>query len=799
MKTEEYAPGGPGVEAKWTSSMKSGVGTSLSGASRVWFSISHGVLNEIYYPRVDQACTRDTEFLVTDGEAFFSEEKRDTEQKTEHLSEGVPGYLLTNKCMQGKYTITKKIISDPFRDSLLQYIKFTPAKNKIKQPHLYILLAPHLGNKGSGNTAWVGKYKGTEMLFAERDGHALAIASSIGWINRTVAFVSQKDPWHDLKENKQLTETYLKAENGNVTICGEVKVNSSKPTGFTVAIGFGTTYAEAAQRALASILDGFDAAEKQYIADWKNWQKRLKPIKNKSSKKDIYNISASVLRVHEAKRFTGGLIASLSIPWGFAKGDDDIGGYHLVWPRDMVETVGGLLAAGAEEDAVRALRYLMVTQEEDGHWSQNMWLDGTPFWNAIQMDETSFPILLVDLARRCKALDEDEQKFYWPMVKKAAGFLVSHGPVTQQDRWEEDPGYSPFTLAVEISALLAAADMAESNKDKKTSKYLKEIADIWNENIERWTYVKDTDWANELEIEGYYVRIAPTDEADAASTMGGFVPIKNRPPGQDTTEAVHLISPDALALVRFGLRPPDDPKILNTIKVIDSKLKVVTPYGPAWHRYNGDGWGEHEDGSPFDGTGVGRAWPLLTGERAHYEIAAGNYKNAKSLLQTLEQFSNKGGMLPEQVWDTDDIPDRELIFGNATGSAMPLAWAHAEYIKLLRSLKDKRVFDMPQQTYERYIKNKHASNLALWRFNHKTKTMPKGKTLRVETLNPALIRYSFDDWQTTNDVDTRDTGLGIFTADIKTGNLKAGQNVGIKFYWPEADKWENDSFEITVE
>ena len=84
-----------------------------------------------------------------------------------------------------------------------------------------------------------------------------------------------------------------------------------------------------------------------------------------------------------------------------------------------------------------------------------------------------------------------------------------------------------------------------------------------------------------------------------------------------------MISPDALALVRFGLRAPDDPRILNTIKVIDALLRVKLPQGPCWYRYNGDGYGEHEDGSPFDGTGIGRPWPLLAGERAHYELAAG--------------------------------------------------------------------------------------------------------------------------------------------------------------------------------
>ena len=150
--------------------------------------------------------------------------------------------------------------------------------------------------------------------------------------------------------------------------------------------------------------------------------------------------SAAVLRVHESKSFRGGVIASLSIPWGFEKGDDDLGGYHLVWPRDLVEAAGGFLAAGALDDARRVLRFLQVTQEADGHWGQNMWLDGSPYWSGIQMDEAALPILLVDLATRAGALTMEERDRFWPMILRAAGFIVRSGPVSPQDRWEEDPG-----------------------------------------------------------------------------------------------------------------------------------------------------------------------------------------------------------------------------------------------------------------------------------------------------------------------------------------------------------------------
>src|SRR5208337_2812640 len=243
-----------------------------------------------------------------------------------------------------------------------------------------------------------------------------------------------------------------------------------------------------------------------------------------------------------------------------------------------------------------------------------------------------FPILLLDLLRREAREGLGKLDRWWPMVRKAASFIVRNGPVTQQDRWEEDGGYSPFTLAAEISGLLAAADIAQLTSHSDAATYLREVADAWNDNIERWVYATGGDLAEQIGVEGYYVRIAPPDSDGVASPTQGFVPIKNRPPGESPERAYHIISPDSLALVRFGLRAADDPRILNTVRVIDALLRVQLPQGPCWYRYNGDGYGEHQDGSPFDGSGIGRPWPLLAGERAHYELAAGRHSEAESLL-----------------------------------------------------------------------------------------------------------------------------------------------------------------------
>jgi len=795
------APGGPGIPARWTSSAKTGVGTTLSASSRVWFALSHGILDEVYYPRVDQACIRDLGLIVTDGHDFFSEEKRHAEHQVAYLAEGVPAYRLVNTCQQGRYRIEKEVLSDPRRDVVLQHVRFVPLQGSLADYHLYVLLAPHVGNRGSGNTAWVGDYKGTPMLFAERAGTTLALACSVPWLRGSAGYVGISDGWQDLTKHKQMTWVYTRAEDGNVALTGEVDLASSEGE-FVLALGFGQGAAEAGQRAKASLLDGFRAARSRYVEAWQGWQEQLCTLDvedAEESQQELYPLAAAVLRVHEAKRFPGGLIASLSIPWGFAKGDDDLGGYHLVWPRDLAETAGGLLAAGAHQDAHRVLHYLEVTQEADGHWPQNMWLDGRAYWSGIQMDETAFPILLVDLARRGKALEPEDLDRLWPMVRRAAGFLVRNGPVTPQDRWEEDPGYSPFTLAVEIAALLVAADLAEQNDEPDVAGYLRETADAWNASVERWTYVSGSELAREIGLDGYYVRIAPPEVGEAASPAGGFVPIKNRPPAEMCQPATHIVSPDALALVRFGLRAPDDPRILNTVKVIDHLLKVETPFGPAWHRYDDDGYGEHEDGSPFDGTGIGRAWPLLTGERAHYELAAGRRTEALRLLHAMEAFTNEGGMISEQIWDAENIPGYELSCGRPSGSAMPLVWAHAEHIKLRRSLRDGAVFDMPAQTVQRYLKQQTASDLVIWRFNHKCQTMPSGRTLRVEVLAPAIVHWSSDGWQTSHDARTEDTGLGMHVVDLPANDLNAGMGVTFTLYWSAEDRWEGTDFTVKIE
>lgn len=799
-KNEKTALGWPGIDATWTSGAKSGVGTSLNSSSKVWYSISHGILNEIYYPQVDQACTKDLSIIITDGKEFFSEEKHHTTHHIKPIANGVPGYIITNSCKSNHYQIEKEIITDPFRDTLLIHIKFSPTNKKRKDLKLFMLLAPHLGNLGSRNTAWVGNYKGLPMLFAQRKDTSLALACSVPWKKRSAGFVGTSDGWQDLMLHKEMLWEFECAENGNVALTGEFDLQGTDDKCFTIALGFGRNADEAGQRARASIFEGFESAKKHFIREWQGWLKKLDTpnVRQKDSLPKFFNVSAAMLKTHESKRHPGALIASLSIPWGYSKGDDDLGGYHLVWPRDMVQAAGGLLAANAFDEAKRVLNYLMVTQEEDGHWTQNMWLNGTPYWHGIQMDQTALPIMLVDLVHREINFSDSNLRHFWPMIRKAACYLVKNGPTSKQDRWEENAGYSTYTLAAEISALLISAEYAELNSEPQVATYLRETADSWNSSIENWTYVKGSDLAKFVGVDGYYVRInshQSTVEQKGIDTLT----ISNRPKGENTCPINEMVSPDALALVRFGLRPANDPHIVNTIKVIDATLKFNSPGGPAWYRYNRDGYGEHADGQPFNGTGIGRPWPLLTGERAHYEIAAGNYTYANKLIKAFESYANEIGLFPEQIWDSEDIPELGLYKGKATGGACPLVWAHSEYLKLCRSIKSKKIFDMPPQTRQRYLIQKTTSNIFIWDFDNPYNYIPQGKILRIQCLTPAKIHWTSDNWTTIHDTLTLDSGIGIHYADLPTAALTPAQSVIYTFYWQDAKKWENKNFSLPVE
>ncbi len=788
------APGAPGIAPRWTNSSKDGVGTAINVASDVSFTLSHGILNEIYFPRTDKAATRDMGLIVTNRRDFFSEEKRHCHTVTAQIAPGIPAFSITNTCTQGRYRIVKQVISDPLRDTVMQRIQFNALQPDDYQ--VYALLAPHLNNMGMGNTAWLEDYKGHPMIFAQNNGVTLAFFCSIPWKKRSVGFVGTSDGWQDLMQHKEMTWEYSIAENGNVALMGAVDLALAPDNIFDLSIGFGMSQTEAALNALASMMEGFNRIKTKYVGEWEVWQSSIRPLHETAGViGGMFRLSASVLRAHQSKDFPGAMLASLSIPWGDAMGDENHTGYHLVWPRDLVECAGGLLALNAKEDAVRVLNYLMATQEADGHWSQNMWLEGTPYWQGIQLDETALPILLIDLCLKHKAIGQNQLHKYWNTVRKATAFLLTKGLITEQERWEEQSGVSAFTIATMVAAMLAAADLADQVMEPAIATYCRQTADAWNDSIETWLYATNTRLSNEVGVEGYYLRINPTT-TPAAELGNTVMRIKNRPEGQSTMPVTEMLSIDPLALVRFGLRDANDPRMLNTIKVIDTKLKIETPNGPCWYRYINDGYGEQEDGSAYKGMGIGRPWPLLAAERAHYEVAAGNIKRAQELLEAVETFSNNG-LIPEQIWDKEDIPQKELFMGKHSGSAMPLVWAHAEHIKLVCSAVEGVVFDMPRHTQERYIKNKVTSKLAIWRIDLPISAFATGKNLRVETVLPATIKWTVDDWKTMSEKDSADMGLGIHFLDIHTDNLKSGTLI-FTIFWKNTQQWTGDDYVVFV-
>jgi glucoamylase len=755
----------------------------------MWFTVGNGALNEIYFPDVDQANTRSIRFLVSDGKDFFSDEQWDAGHTVEWLAPGAPGCHVESHCKAGRYTLVKDILTDPVRDTLLMRVRFTPSESHA-QLKLYVYEEPHMGDQGDGNTAWIGGYKGVALMFAQRTRSSLATALHPPALKMTCGYVgTSSDAFEELSKFANLPAANL-ADNGNVCLTAEI--DYSKNGGeFLVALACGSDPAEAAQQARAGLLDDFDRTKALFLQEWQERQGEYSQMADLSgSDLDMYRVSTAVLETHQSKRFPGAFIASLSLPWGFDRSDKDIGGYHVLWPRDMCETAMGKLASGDARSARSALFYLSCTQDEHGAWSQNMWLDGTPHWGAVQMDAMALPILLADKIRRTNALDGYDPSL---MVHGAASFLLQNGLVSQQGRWEATPGYSVYTVATEIAALLAAAEFVSPQE----SAFLRDTADAWYDSIDELLYAEGTPLAREHRVSGYYMRATPPERIEAKEVGHLKVLMPNHHFGGKHRKAIDIVSPDALALVRFGLRRADDPRIVNTIRVIDATLKRETTTGPGWVRSTYDGYGETADGSPFKKTGIGRVWPLLAGERAHYEIALGNRDYALELLRTISRQTSQAGMIPEQVWDAGDIPERYLFNGHPAGSGMPLVWAHSEYIKLLRSLHDHSVWDMPTQTVKRYLDEKQTAAFQIWTTKQRRAWLAPGKDLRIDLPAPADVHWTIGGQ--TKTARTSDTRFGLFSAMLPLSNTPSGGRAEVKITSEDHSRqWKGDSFTIQV-
>lgn len=774
-----HATGAPGIHPTWTSSDKDLVGCSL-GASRLWFTTGFGILNEVYSPRIDLPQIRDLGFIVADGEGFWVEVKRLESYRVVLPRPGVPALEVIHT--HPRFELRLRIAPDPQREVLL--IEVSLLGEATLRP--YALLAPHLGGTGQGNLAEVGWYRGRRMLWAEHGPFGLALAAvdrsqCDAWEAASAGYVGASDGWQDFDRHGRLTWQFDTAGPGNVALIGAL------PRSATLALGIAESRESAATLAMAALCQPFDAAWAAHISAWQEWHRQVQqPAGLPPPLAEQLATSAMVLRVHHDKTFVGAMVASLSVPWG--NSNDNTGGYHLVWPRDLVESAGALLALGAVAEARDVLRYLIAVQLAAGNWAQNQWLGGTAFWSGCQLDEAAFPVLLAAALAEREALDGIEVA---PMIRRALAFIARIGPASEQDRWEEDAGINAFTVATCIAALVCGAPWLP----EPARSWALRIADDWNSRIEEWTAVHDTALARAHDVAGYYVRIAPPVDTDGLPHLERILPIKNRThdPG---LAAENQVATDFLHLVRVGLRAPDDPLVVDTVKVADALLRVQTPAGPAWHRYVGDGYGEHADGSPFDGAGCGRAWPLLSGERGHYELAAG--RDPLPYLQSMAAMVGRCGLMPEQIWDEASSPRQWLTLGRPTGSAMPLVWAHAEFVKLAASRALRRPYDRPEAVWRRYGGHRPAPAQALWTPRAPIAQIRSGQALWLCLPRPARVHHGVDGWQAVADSDAAENGLGEYVVALPASGLQAGTRIDFTLFWLDSGSWDGQDHRIDV-
>ncbi len=787
--------GGPGIDPRWTHGGKDGVGTAYATSSRIWFTLWHGIITEVYYPTVDRPQLRDLQYLITDGRSFFHEEKRHLQSNSERLSDHTLGYRCTNSDPDGRYAIVKEIITDPQLACVIQRTAITGDDSFISGLRFYALCAPHLEVGGWGNNGYVTDVCGRKVLMARKNRTWLALTATVPFSRVSCGYVGASDGWTDLADNFQMDWEFDEAPGGNVALMGELDLKGSRE--FTLGLAFGSTERRAISTLFQALAIPFEEHQRLYTAEWDRSSAQIRPLQKASGDGgNLYHGSFSLLRAHEDKSYPGAFIASLAIPWGEAKGDNDQGGYHLVWTRDMVNSATGMLAAGDRITPLRALVYLVVSQEKDGGFAQNFWVNGDPFWRGIQLDEVALPIMLARRLKREEALQDVDP---YPMVMRAAGYLILHGPVTQQERWEEASGYSPSTLAASIAGLISAAAFARDRGDEATAGFIEDYADFLESRLEPWTIT--TDGTLVRGIKRHYIRILPArvdDPEPRDDPNGGILSIANREPGsQRLFPAKEIVDAGFLELVRYGIRKPDDPLIVDSLKVVDSVLKVDTPFGPCWRRYNHDGYGQHEDGGSFAGWGQGRAWPLLTGERGHYELAAG--RDVKPFIRAMEGFGSSTGLLPEQVWDEPDRPKIYMRCGGPTGSAMPLMWAHAEYVKLLRSAVDGKVFDLVPEVSNRYLgSRKNLRRVEIWTPCHHASSVQRGATLRVQAPESFRLHWSDNEWQPVKDTPSSPTALAVDFVDIPIAPAQQAP-IRFTFFWTASGRWEGRDYAVAVE
>jgi glucoamylase len=699
--TNNLAPGAPGKDAQWESAGKVGIGTSASLESKVWFTLGKGVMTEVYYPTVDVANVRLLQFVVVSADGKRIEtEAADTLHRVEVPDSQSLTFKQINVAKSGAYTLTKTYTTDSLRSTILIDVQFRPRAGE----RLYIYYDPSLSNSGMHDSAWM---QDGALLASDADKASALVFSpepkqvgSFGKLSN--GYFETSDGLVELRLNGHLKQTYRRAADGNVVQVAKIPpeysgrlseqglgYSETSDTNFTLALGFGREAAEALRNARQSLFKGFAATRAEYEQGWHEYVKSLRRVEAKYQRQ--FDMAAMVLKAHEDKTYRGANVASLSVPWGGGANanEPNTSGYHTVWSRDLYQVATAFYAIGDKAAAMRALNYLFTVQQKpDGSFPQNSWLDGRAAGGGLQMDEVAYPLILA------YQLGRTDNETWVRHVKPAADFIVRRGPQTPQERWEEEAGYSPSTIAAEIAGLVCAAEIARRNNDEASAKTYLATADEWARKVDRWTATTNGAHGDK----NYYIRISDDDDPNDGA------PLEINSNG-GTYDEREIVDAGFLELVRLGIKRADDPLVLKSLAVVDRLIEVMTPNGAGFYRYNRDAYGERADGGRYDArAGRGRLWTLLTGERGQYELALGRRELARQRLDALSAFSNEGLMIPEQVWDKLDSPSPDFRFGEGTGSATPLAWSMAQFIRLAVNLHVGRNLDTPDIVAARYIK-----------------------------------------------------------------------------------------------
>lgn len=773
------APGAPGKSSLWSYSGKTGIGTSFeqytngaysdSGAtgviSKVWFSVAQGILTETMYGLIHEAQLQELQFFIQGndplGKKWLDEEKKDTISTIEYLNTDPQGrptslaYKIVNKDKDGKYEIEKHIFTDPDSQALMMRVQFRAFEDGITP---YIFVNPSIANTGSNDSASYANNTWT----ASEGSTSMSLKTNAPVLQSTVGFEGVSDGITEVKQTGSLTKTYTSTGNDKGNVAFTLQLNSLKKdesTQWDLVLGFGKSPAESQAAAEQTLAKGYDKVLAHYNGEgdaigWQDFLASLPALEKLSATatdggKLLYT-SAMVLKAQEDKTHAGAFIASLSNPWGDIKpAEKSATGYKAVWPRDFYQVAMAMLALGDTQSPRVAFEYLEKVQAgpnvkgyvgTPGWFLQKTHVDGEVEWVGVQLDQTAMPIMLGwRLWKEGVLSDADIGNWYNKMLKPAANFLVDGGPVkilwndtiinppyTQQERWEEQPGYSPSTTAAVIAGLVSAADIATHSGDTENAKRYLAAADNYSKNLESLLFTTKGSLTGELGNGKYYLRM------NTKQNPNEIAPLEERN-GQIIPDQSQVIDGGFLELVRYGVRAATDNNIQETLPEYDNQklpdlLRVKYEFTfpdvegtfPGWRRYGIDGYGEDTTTgagyAAINDTSTkeqrGRVWPFFTGERGHYELqlakANKNLDTEKlrnTYVKAMELFANEGMMLPEQVWDgVGNNSVYNFTLGEGTNSATPLAWTHAEYVKLLRSLSDEKVWDRNASTEARYVK-----------------------------------------------------------------------------------------------